>query len=284
MPPGFDAATENGNGLGIGKVPPGLAKLFGNDEVTGLPPGFDAATENGNGLGIGNIPPGQAKKFDDYSASFEQTPDDYFENSYESQIDDVFEINFDGTNKGNGDGKGKFGAFPGKSGEDPKIKIAKDSKNRNSNNGGGADTIICHLPNSVNKTLKLSSNALPAHVPGHATDTLGACGGSGNNAPVANAGLDQPTVAENTLVTLDGSGSTDVEDDATPVALTYAWVLNPGSGVATLSDPSAINPTFTSQIIVGGGAPDIVLVFTLTVTDSQGAQNTDTVSITVINS
>jgi hypothetical protein len=129
LPPGFESATENGNGLGIGKIPPGLAKLFENGDAD-LPPGFESATENGNGLGIGNIPPGQLKKFDSYEASFEQSPDDFYENSFEASIDGVFETNFDGTNKGNGDGKGKFGAFPGKSGIDPRL-LEKPGNNGN---------------------------------------------------------------------------------------------------------------------------------------------------------
>jgi hypothetical protein len=172
LPPGFDAATENGDGLGIGKIPPGLSKLFGNNDAD-LPPGFDAATENGDGLGIGKVPPGQIKKFDSYEASFEQSPDDFYENSFEASIDGVFEMNFDGTNKGNGDGKGKFGAWTGKSGENPSIKAAKDAKNRNSNNGKGADTIICHFPNTAHKTLKLSGSALTPHL--NHGDPLGAC-------------------------------------------------------------------------------------------------------------
>ncbi|MGV7225785.1 MAG: hypothetical protein ACQ9CV_02540, partial [Nitrosopumilus sp.] len=48
-------------------------------------------------------------------------------NSYEAQIDDVFEVNYDGTNKGNGDGKGKFGAWPGKSGEAPGQEVRKSN-------------------------------------------------------------------------------------------------------------------------------------------------------------
>ncbi|WP_343045157.1 Ig domain-containing protein [Nitrosopumilus cobalaminigenes] len=136
--PGFDSASDigkangQGNGLGLGSIPPGLAKLFGTDEgeiLEDLPPG------------LANIPPGQAKKFEDYSASFEQSMDDFYENSYEAQIDDVFEMNFDGTNKGNGDGKGKMGAYPGKSGEAPgKIKAAtKEGGNPNCGTKGITD-------------------------------------------------------------------------------------------------------------------------------------------------
>ena len=111
--PGFGSASEtgkengNGQGVGLGNIPPGLAKLFGTDDIEDLPPG------------LANVPPGQAKKFDDYSSSFAQSPDDYYENSFEADVDDIFETNYDGTNKGKGDGKGMFGAWAGKSGQNP---------------------------------------------------------------------------------------------------------------------------------------------------------------------
>jgi hypothetical protein len=53
LPPGFEAAGDNpsennnGQGLGVGNIPPGLAKkLFESGEETGLPPGFEAAGDN----------------------------------------------------------------------------------------------------------------------------------------------------------------------------------------------------------------------------------------------
>jgi hypothetical protein len=129
---GFDAAGDNpsananGQGLGLGGIPPGLAKLFGYDDGTGdnkdfegpVPPGFDAAGDNpsananGQGLGLGQVPPGLYIAFND-------KPDDFFENHYEAEIEDVYEVNYDGTNRGSADGKGMFGAWAGKSGQDP---------------------------------------------------------------------------------------------------------------------------------------------------------------------
>ena len=92
--------------------------------------------------------------------------------------------------------------------------------------------------------------------------------------PVANAGPDQ-TVDSGATVTLDGSGSSDPDTGDT---LTYAWeqagLLDPVEGV-TLSDPTAVSPTFTAPT---GPA---VLRFQLTVTDSQGARDSDAVTITV---
>ncbi|VAX11597.1 hypothetical protein MNBD_GAMMA25-1961, partial [hydrothermal vent metagenome] len=54
---------------------------------------------------------------------------------------------------------------------------------------------------------------------------ISACGGGENPPassaiPIADAGVDQ-LVAVDTVVTLDGSGSTDPEDDA----LTYSWTI-----------------------------------------------------------
>ena len=96
-----------------------------------------------------------------------------------------------------------------------------------------------------------------------AADTCGHHGPawlSMNNPPVANAGLDQ-NVTVNDTVTLDGSGSTDADGDA----LTYLWSLSvPGGSGATLSDPTAVSPTFVAdvagdyvaQLIVNDGTED----------------------------
>jgi len=87
-----------------------------------------------------------------------------------------------------------------------------------------------------------------------------------NSPPTADAGPDQNKNV-NTLVALDGSGSSD--PDADP--LTYAWTQTDGPTV-TLSDPTAINPTFTPtevgtygfSLVVNDGAlnsaPDMVVI------------------------
>ena len=82
-----------------------------------------------------------------------------------------------------------------------------------------------------------------------------------NVRPVANAGPDQ-TVTVPATVTLDGSASYDADSDP----LTYQWSLSsaPTGSTATLSDPTAINPTLSAdlagtyvlQLIVSDGTID----------------------------
>jgi len=93
-----------------------------------------------------------------------------------------------------------------------------------------------------------------------------------NLPPTTEAGPDQ-TVSEGSVVTLDGSASTDTDDGIA----SYAWVQTDGP-VVTLSNPAAIKPTFTTPDV--GMAGD-VLTFELTVTDMGGLMATDSVSINV---
>ncbi|MDI6793997.1 MAG: PKD domain-containing protein [bacterium] len=88
-----------------------------------------------------------------------------------------------------------------------------------------------------------------------------------NLPPVADAGADT-TVSINTLVTLDGSKSSDPDDGD---ILTYIWLQTAGHEV-TLSDSTAVQPTFTPtqtdtytfQLVVNDGransAPDSVTI------------------------
>ena len=94
-----------------------------------------------------------------------------------------------------------------------------------------------------------------------------------NNRPMADAGPDQTGVREGALVTLDGSGSSDPDDDP----LKYRWNQYRGERVA-LSSRDVVNPTFTAprELTV-----DVVLRFRLLVTDPGGRFDTDTVEVTV---
>ena len=98
----------------------------------------------------------------------------------------------------------------------------------------------------------------------------------GNIAPVANAGTAQ-TVSSGVEVTLDGSGSSDGNNDD----ITYLWsqVGGPSSGIV-LSDATAAMPTFTAPTLSIGDS-DVVLTFRLTVEDPSGESSEDDVVITI---
>jgi len=91
-----------------------------------------------------------------------------------------------------------------------------------------------------------------------------------NSKPMANAGPAQ-SAPVGTTVTLTGSASSDVDGDP----LTFFWSLTavPTGSTATLSDPSAVQPTFgidkagtyTAQLIVNDGTVDSAPV-TVTIT------------------
>ncbi|MCB0872870.1 MAG: discoidin domain-containing protein [Thermoleophilia bacterium] len=90
----------------------------------------------------------------------------------------------------------------------------------------------------------------------------------GNRAPTANAGPDQ-VVANGATVTLNGSGSSDPDNDP----LTYRWTQTGGPAV-TLSNPAAASPTFTAP------AQSATLAFALEVTDGNTVSNVDAVQVT----
>ena len=95
--------------------------------------------------------------------------------------------------------------------------------------------------------------------------------GAANVAPVANAGSAQ-TVARGATVTLDGSGSTDANNDV----LIYRWTLTarPPGSAASLSVSSLQKPTFVAD--VAG-----VYVATLVVNDGSLDSNMATVPVSV---
>ncbi len=92
-----------------------------------------------------------------------------------------------------------------------------------------------------------------------------------NDTPIANAGPDQFGIPVGQLVTLDGTGSSDLDNDP----LSFSWVQIGGQGVL-LSDAADSLPTFSPL------AQD-VYVFELTVGDGLATSLPDTVSIEVIN-
>ena len=97
---------------------------------------------------------------------------------------------------------------------------------------------------------------------------------AGNTPPTANAGPDQ-SVFLGATVTLDGSGSSDLDGDP----LTFSWSLTsvPAGSGASLSSSSAVNPTFVA------GLPGTYIA-ELTVNDGTDNSAPDTVTITTVNS
>lgn len=89
-----------------------------------------------------------------------------------------------------------------------------------------------------------------------------------NVAPVADAGSNQTITLSTDSVTLDGSNSTDSDGEI----VSYKWTM--------ISGPSDFGPfntasAYVDELIEG------TYVFSLTVTDNDGASSSDTVSITV---
>ena len=97
------------------------------------------------------------------------------------------------------------------------------------------------------------------------------CDLSENQSPVSNAGLDQIT-SYNQIVTLDGSLSADSDGTIS----SYVWSQISGTGVE-LSSAIEQTTTFTSPSVEGN------LVFRLVVVDDQSASDSDTVTISVVN-
>ena len=101
--------------------------------------------------------------------------------------------------------------------------------------------------------------------------TVAITAATANAAPVANAGLAQSLVS-GSLVTLDGSASSDANGDA----LTYAWNLTakPAGSAATLASANSVKPTFTADVAGTYAA-------TLIVNDGKANSVSSTVTITV---
>lgn len=96
----------------------------------------------------------------------------------------------------------------------------------------------------------------------------------GNQPPVSDAGPDQ-TVREGNTVTLDGSGSKDVDDGI----VSYVWSQTAGQPVV-LSDPISVKPTFTAPDNIAFNG--LSLTFELTVTDKGGLKSSDKVAVNVV--
>ena len=118
----------------------------------------------------------------------------------------------------------------------------------------GLDTMSIKLSDGKNNsdelTLNISINSKP-------------------DIPVANAGIDQ-SVNEDSIVSLDGSQSKDVDGDT----ITYSWIQTSGDPV-TLTDSKISNPKFTTPKNPGQ------LTFMLTTSDGTATSNPDVINIYV---
>ena len=94
-----------------------------------------------------------------------------------------------------------------------------------------------------------------------------------NDPPRADAGPNQ-NVDEETIVTLDGSNSSDPDDGIA----SHQWIQIAGPSVS-LSNPEAVQPTFSAPTV---GTDGVSLTFELTVTDYDSLQSTDTTIVNVI--
>ena len=103
-------------------------------------------------------------------------------------------------------------------------------------------------------------------------DTITIIAATANSAPIADAGADQNVTAA-TIVTLDGSGSSDADNDG----LSYSWtfVSIPSGSSASFDNAIVFNPSFTADL---AGTYVIGLVVSDGIVDS----SQDTVQIEVI--
>ena len=132
---------------------------------------------------------------------------------------------------------------------------AKDFESPDDANGDGAYQVTVQVSDGANR----------------ATADLTVTLTNVNEAPTADAGVDQPGVEAGAVVTLNGAGTDPDANDE----LTFAWTQTAGTTV-TLSDVAAAAPTFTAPADLTG---DAFLTFALRVADAAGLHHEDSVKV-----
>jgi len=133
--------------------------------------------------------------------------------------------------------------------------------------GGVQPTFVVDKPGTYRVQLFVNDGALSSAADVVDVQTV-------NSAPVANAGADQSAYVGQT-VTLDGSGSTDV--DGNPLGYVWALTSRPAGSAAAVNDPTAVMPTF---VLDRAG----VYVAQLIVNDGTVSSVADTATVTTLNS
>ena len=142
---------------------------------------------------------------------------------------------------------------------------------------GGQSQGVWAGPSAEQRTALLAGNVYvviktDANPEGEIRGQVKAVSAGVNQPPVANAGTDQD-VDTGSLVTLNGSGSSDPDDGPSP--LSYSWVLDtvPADSTAMLANENTASPTFTADM-------DGTYTATLVVNDGADDSAPDSVTVT----
>ncbi len=142
---------------------------------------------------------------------------------------------------------------------------------------GGQSQGVWIVPSAELRTALFAGNVYvvintDANPEGEIRGQVKAVQGGENLPPVADAGTDQ-AVDTGSLVTLNGSGSSD--PDASPSPLSYNWSLDtvPAGSSATLANANTASPSFTADL-------EGTYIATLVVNDGTDDSAPDTVTVT----
>ena len=180
-------------------------------------------------------------------------------------IPDVFVAKYDGA------GNVLWVKRAGGGGSDQGLGVAVERSPSSTDPVTGAPVFASHVAGYFTGPATFGNLLLPSS--GN-SDVFVAKLGIEDSSPLANAGLDF-SVNEGQLATLDGSGSSDPDEDP----LAYSWKQVPGGTAVILTGAGSAKPTFTAPAVLSAGE---TLSFELTVT-ARGVSSTDTVSVTVVN-